>query len=129
MMEIQVTTKGEVTIPKPIRERFGNVPPMPPRSNWRRAWEYVTPLLAFPQAIRKMIYTINAVESLNRSLRKIIKTRGRFPTDEAALKLLYLAIRNALASTGRKDRRHDSADRLQRRSDTPSSYGIFWQRL
>jgi transposase-like protein len=62
---------------------------------WRRAWEYVTPFFAFPPAIRKMIYTTNAVESLNRSLRKIIKTRGSFPTDDAALKLLYLAIRNA----------------------------------
>lgn len=62
---------------------------------WRRAWDYVTPLFAFPPAIRKMIYTTNAVESLNRSLRKIIKTRGSFPTDDAALKLLYLAIQNA----------------------------------
>jgi putative transposase len=50
---------------------------------WRRAWEHVVPLFAFPSAIRKMIYTTNAVESLNRSLRKIVKTRGRFPTDEA----------------------------------------------
>ena len=62
---------------------------------WRRAWEHVVPLFAFPPAIRKMIYTTNAVESLNRSLRKIIKTRGSFPTDDAALKLLFLAIRNA----------------------------------
>jgi putative transposase len=62
---------------------------------WRRAWDYVLPLFAFPPAIRKMIYTTNAVESLNRSLRKIIKTRGSFPTDDAALKLLYLAIQNA----------------------------------
>jgi putative transposase len=62
---------------------------------WRRAWQHVVPLFAFPPAIRKMIYTTNAVESLNRSLRKIIKTRGSFPTDEAALKLLFLAIRNA----------------------------------
>jgi putative transposase len=62
---------------------------------WRRAWEYVTPLFAFPPAIRKLIYTTNAVESLNRSLRKIIKTRGSFPTDDAAMKLLYLAIQNA----------------------------------
>ena len=62
---------------------------------WRRAWEYVTPLFAFPPAIRKMIYTTNAVESRNRSLRKVIKTRGSFPNDDAALKLLYLAIRNA----------------------------------
>ena len=53
------------------------------------------PLFAFPPAIRKMIYTTNAAESLNRSLRKTIKTRGSFPTDEAALKLLFLAIRNA----------------------------------
>lgn len=63
--------------------------------SWRRAWEQVIPLFAFPPDIRKMIYTTNAVESLNRSLRKIIKTRGSFPTDEAAMKLLYLAIQNA----------------------------------
>jgi putative transposase len=62
---------------------------------WRRAWQHVVPLFAFPPAIRKMIYTTNAVESLHRSLRKIIKTRGSFPTDEAALKLLFLALRNA----------------------------------
>jgi putative transposase len=62
---------------------------------WRRAWEYVIPFFAFAPGIRKMIYTTNAVEALNRSLRKIIKTRGSFPNDEAALKLLYLAIKNA----------------------------------
>jgi putative transposase len=63
--------------------------------SWRRAWEHVIPLFAFPRDVRKMIYTTNAVESLNRSLRKIIKTRGSFPNDEAAMKLLYLAIENA----------------------------------
>ena len=62
---------------------------------WRRAWEHVVPFFAFAPAIRKMIYTTNAVEALNRSLRKIIKTRGSFPTDDAASKLLYLAIKNA----------------------------------
>src|ERR1700758_1054780 len=62
---------------------------------WRRAWEHVIPFFAFAPGIRKMIYTTNAVEALHRSLRMIIKTRGSFPTDEAALKLLYLAIRNA----------------------------------
>lgn len=62
---------------------------------WRRAWEHVVPMFAFPPAIRKMIYTTNALESLHRSLRKIIKTRGSFPNDEAAMKLLFLAIRNA----------------------------------
>src|SRR5579864_7912065 len=62
---------------------------------WRRVWEHVIPFFAFAPGIRKMIYTTNAVEALHRSLRKIIKTRGSFPTDDAALKLLYLAIKNA----------------------------------
>ena len=53
------------------------------------------PFFAFAPSIRKMIYTTNAVEALHRSLRKIIKTRGSFPNDDAALKLLYLAIKNA----------------------------------
>jgi putative transposase len=61
---------------------------------WRRAWAHVVPFFAFPPAIRRMIYTTNALESLNRGLRKVVKTRGSFPTDDAALKLLYLAIRN-----------------------------------
>lgn len=52
-------------------------------------------MFAFPPTIRKMIYTTNVLESLNRGLRKIIKTRGSFPSDEAATKLLFLAIRNA----------------------------------
>ena len=54
----------------------------------------MTPFFAFPQEIRKVIYTTNAIESMNRGLRKIIKTRGAFPTDEAARKLLYLALLN-----------------------------------
>lgn len=62
---------------------------------WQRAWDNVMPMFAFPPAIRKLIYTTNAVESLHRSLRKTIKTRGSFPNDEAAAKLLFLAIRNA----------------------------------
>ena len=62
---------------------------------WRRNWERITPFLAYPAEIRKAIYTTNAIKSLNMSLRKIIKMRGSFPTDEAALKLLYLALRNA----------------------------------
>lgn len=62
---------------------------------WRRAWEHVVPFFAFAPGVRKMIYTTNAVVALNRSLRKIIKTRGSFPNGDAALKLLYLAIKNA----------------------------------
>ena len=61
---------------------------------WRRAWNEVIPFFAYPPQIRKMIYTTNAIESLHRGLRKIIKTRGAFPSDEAAIKLLYLALRN-----------------------------------
>ena len=59
------------------------------------ALERITPFFAYPAEIRKVIYTTNAVESLHMSLRKIIKMRGLFPDDEAALKLLYLALRNA----------------------------------
>lgn len=62
---------------------------------WRRNWEQVTPFFAYPTEIRKVIYTTNAVESLNMSLRKVIKTRGSFPNEEAATKLLYLALERA----------------------------------
>ena len=62
--------------------------------SWRRAWQEVIPFFAFPPAVRKIIYTTNAIESLNRVIRKTTKTRGSFPTDEAATKLIYLAIRN-----------------------------------
>ena len=61
---------------------------------WRRAWQEVVPFFAFDPSIRKIIYTTNAIESLNRVIRKSIKTRGSFPTEEAASKLIYLAIRN-----------------------------------
>lgn len=59
---------------------------------WRRNWDHLKPFFAYPADIRKVIYTTNAVESLNMSLRKVIKTRGSFPTEEAALKLLYLGL-------------------------------------
>ena len=61
---------------------------------WERAWERFTPFLAFPPEVRKIIYTTNAIESLNYQLRKIIKNRGHFPNDEAVIKLLWLAIRD-----------------------------------
>jgi len=59
---------------------------------WRRNWDHVTPFFAYPAEIRKVVYTTNAIESLNMSLRKVIKTRGSFPTEEAAMKMLYLAL-------------------------------------
>jgi putative transposase len=61
---------------------------------WRRNWERFTPFLAFDPAIRKVIYTTNAIESLNYQLRKVTKTRGHFPTEDAVLKIFYMAIRN-----------------------------------
>jgi len=62
--------------------------------SWRRNWARITPFFDYPPEIRKVIYTTNAIESLNMSLRKITKNRGSFPSDEALLKLFYLAIRN-----------------------------------
>lgn len=64
---------------------------------WRENWERVVPFFAFPEEVRKVVYTTNAVESLHMSLRKIIKTRGSFPTEEAAFKLLYLALSKVAA--------------------------------
>ena len=63
---------------------------------WLNAWEYVTPFLAFPPEVRRVVYSTNAIEALNRQLRKAIKTKGHFPNEEAAKKLIYLAIANAV---------------------------------
>ncbi len=63
-------------------------------ASWRRAWDYVTPFFAFPPEIRRVIDTTNAIESVNARIRKVIKTRGHFPNDEAATKLIWLALRN-----------------------------------
>ncbi len=62
--------------------------------SWRNNWERIIPILSYPKDIRKAIYTTNAIESLNMSLRKVTKNRGHFPSDEAMFKLLYLALRN-----------------------------------
>jgi transposase-like protein len=68
---------------------------------WRRAWTQVIPFFAFPPEVRRVIYTTNALESVHARLRKIIKTRGHFPTDDAATKLLWLALRNITANWAR----------------------------
>lgn len=65
---------------------------------WRNAWDRVIPFFAFPPGVRKIIYTTNAIENINSQLRKIIKTRGHFPADEAATKLIWLALRNITAN-------------------------------
>jgi putative transposase len=72
---------------------------------WRDAWERFIPFLDYPPEIRTVVYTTNAIESLNYQLRKVTKTRGHFPNDQALLKLLYLAVRNL----GRADRFGDTS--------------------
>jgi putative transposase len=63
---------------------------------WLDAWEHVIPFLAFPPEVRRVIYTTNAIEALNRQLRKALKTKGQFPNEDAARKLIYLALTNAV---------------------------------
>ena len=62
--------------------------------SWRRNWNEVIPFFAFPEPVRRIIHTTNAIESLNAKLRKAVKARGHFPDDDAALKLLFLVLRN-----------------------------------
>jgi putative transposase len=63
--------------------------------SWRRAWSEVVPFYAFPAEVRRLLYTTNAIEALNSKLRRAVRTRGHFPTDEAALKLLFLVLNRA----------------------------------
>jgi putative transposase len=63
--------------------------------SWRRAWGEVVPFHAFPSEVRRLLYTTNAIEALNAKLRRAVRARGHFPTDEAALKLLFLALNRA----------------------------------
>jgi putative transposase len=62
---------------------------------WRNNWERVIPFFSFPREIRKALYTTNAIKSINSQLRRVLRNRGHFPTDEAVMKLLYLALANA----------------------------------
>jgi transposase-like protein len=71
------------------------------KAAWRRAWDRVIPLFAFPPEVRRVVYTTNAIESVHSRLRKIIKTRGHFPSDDAASKLIWLALRNITADWSR----------------------------
>jgi transposase-like protein len=76
---------------------------------WRRAWDRVIPFFAFPPEVRRIIYTTNAIESVHARLRKIIKTRGHFPSDEAASKLIWLALRNITSEWSRATREWKAA--------------------
>ena len=62
---------------------------------WKRNWQGIIPFLAFPDYIRKAIYTTNAIEAINRQIRKIIKTKGCFPNDNSVFKLVFLSLQNA----------------------------------
>jgi putative transposase len=74
-------------------EKWGTRYPLIGKS-WRASWSRITPMFGYPSEIRRAVYTTNAIESLNMSLRKIIKTRASFPNDEAAFKLMYLGLKN-----------------------------------
>ena len=76
----------------PWGQRFPTIGKM-----WRRTWAAVIPFFAFPPEVRRVIYTTNALESVHARIRKVIKTRGHFPTDDAAIKLIWLALRNITA--------------------------------
>jgi transposase-like protein len=76
----------------PRGEKFPTLAPA-----WRRAWDRMIPFFAFPPAVRQVIYTTNAIENIEARRGKIIKTRGHFPNDDAATKLIWLALRNITA--------------------------------
>ncbi len=77
--------------------------------SWRRSWNLVIPFFAFPEAVRRIIYTTNAIEALNSKLRRAVRTRGHFPTDDAATELLYLALNRAAAEWKRPPREWSEA--------------------
>jgi putative transposase len=77
--------------------------------SWRRNWNLVIPFFAFPEAVRRIIYTTNAIEALNSKLRRAVRARGHFPTDDAATKLLYLSLNRAAAEWKRPPREWSEA--------------------
>jgi putative transposase len=83
---------------------------------WEHAWDRFIPFLAFPPEVRKIIYTTNAIASLNYQLRKIIKNRGHFPTDDAVIKLLWLAIRDVEDKRARQRAKEKGLPAGQRRA-------------
>jgi putative transposase len=85
-------------------------------STWTAAWERFIPFLEFPPEVRRIIYTTNAIESLNYQLRKIIKNRGHFPNDDAVIKLLWLAIRDIEDKRARQRAKEAGKPRDQRKA-------------
>jgi putative transposase len=81
----------------PFGKRFAAITAL-----WRRHWTHVIPFFAYPPEVRSMIYTTNAIESLNAKLRRSVRSRGHFPSDEAALKLIWLQLRDRRTSSGQR---------------------------
>ena len=77
--------------------------------SWRRHWDQVIPFFAFPEGVRRIIYTTNAIEALNSKLRRAVRTRGHFPGDDAAMKLLYLVLNHAAQDWKRQPREWSEA--------------------
>ena len=82
-------------------------------ATWERAWERFTPFLDFPPMLRRVIYTTNSIESLNYQLRKVSKNRGHFPSDEAVVKLLWLAICDTCGQTSPRTRQGERTASIQ----------------
>ena len=76
---------------------------------WRARWEHIIPFLALPEDLRKIVYTTNTIERVHRQIRKAIKTRGHFPDEQAATKLIYLAIERRRDASGARARAWTSA--------------------
>jgi putative transposase len=89
-----VNADAAETAPAAFDEKWGQKYPMIAAS-WRTRWEHIIPFLALPADLRRAAYTTNSIENLNRQIRKSIKTRGHFPDEQAATKLIYLAIMRA----------------------------------
>lgn len=77
--------------------------------SWRRNWSQIVPLFAFPESVRRIIYTTNAIEALNAKVRRSLRTRGHFPTDDAAMKLIYLVLNHAAADRKQAPREWNEA--------------------
>ena len=101
-----------------LAERWGDRYPAIIQT-WESAWDQFTPMLRFPPAIRRILYTTNLVESINYQLRKITRNRGHFPNDDALLKLLYLGVRNHLARR--------ASHRTEGRGDRPGPHTNGWK--
>lgn len=108
-----------------FEERFGDRYPAVGKV-WRDAWDRFVPMLDYPPAIRRVLYTTNVVESLNFQLRKITRNRGHFPNDDALFKLLYLGVRNILAHKAGKGRESRPGPSTQGWKDALNQFEVFF---